>query len=215
MSRNPLYNSSNDPQRLPNDLNPEDDDLIDNPTSEDEPFQEGNVETESTRQTAEDQNEPTIQAEQDKPGPFDDEFDDLNIEDHEANFFARITTELIACANSEKSHSNRRLPTTWKAALSTKCQVYDRSRMTDTILQITTNLSNPTDILYTSNQLSPLAFLTIATGTFRKPEIVHNLYKEDDTETLGLIGLNRRAAIVEINVQQFFAQKNDTVPTMD
>ena len=41
------------------------------------------------------------------------------------------------------------------------------------------------------------------------------MYKEDDTETLGLIGLNRRAAIVEINVQQFFAQKNDTVPTMD
>jgi hypothetical protein len=42
--------------------------------------------------------------------------------------------------------------------------------MTDTILEITTNLSNPTNILNTSNQLSPLAFLTIATGTFRKRE---------------------------------------------
>jgi hypothetical protein len=81
--------------------------------------------------------------------------------------------------------------------------------MTDTILQITTNLSNRVE------KLSQLAFLTIATGTFRRPEIIHNLYKEDGTETLGLIGQNRRAAIVEINVQQFFAQKNDTVPTMD
>jgi hypothetical protein len=93
MSSNPLYNSSNDPQRLPDYLNQEDEELIDEPTSEDEPLQDENTETDSTRQTAGDQTEPTIQDKPGQPGPFDDEFDDLNIEDHEANFFARITTK--------------------------------------------------------------------------------------------------------------------------
>ena len=61
MSSNPLYNSSNDPQRLPDYLNQEDEELIDEPTSEDEPLQDENTETDSTRQTAGDQTEPTIQ----------------------------------------------------------------------------------------------------------------------------------------------------------
>ena len=71
---------------------------------EDELDRDENKETEPTRPTAEDQDEPTINIKQGIPELFDNKFDDLNIEDHEANFFARITTELIAYANSKKPH---------------------------------------------------------------------------------------------------------------
>ena len=74
----PLYNSSNDPQRHPDNM-----ELDDDPNLGDESDQDDNEGTEPKTQTTEHHDDPTINAtEARRPELFDEEFDDLNIEDH-------------------------------------------------------------------------------------------------------------------------------------
>jgi hypothetical protein len=97
MSTAPLYNSSNDPQRHPDALDPEEQNSTTSDDSSDHDEEPNPTETE-----IENQLEPTDVTIQNQTDPIDEGFDDLNIEDHEASFFARLTQELFTCAESEK-----------------------------------------------------------------------------------------------------------------
>ena len=112
----------------------------------------------------------------------------------------------------------RSLPRTWREVFSLDALRKVRDSMAELILEMTGTLRNPYDLIRTAALLFPTAFLTIATGTQKSIQLIHNTaVKQIDEEYFyfGMVGFNTRPATVELNPRNLFAIRVESVPTID
>lgn len=141
--------------------------------------------------------------------------DDSSIEENEF-----MSTTLAKFKELPNRPTNDRIkPLNWKQVHNPLYIPKELDELATDILDTTTTLDSPADILHIIEKLFPLSLLTLASGEKRKPAIIHSVASGKVNKTklhLALTGTTTRASVIELRPNQLFrATMTPNIPTLE